>query len=104
VSQVVLNETLSANRFRASIPSGFLVTRDGVPPTVRLSGGTQAQRQIVSETVKSATELLAQGPPSSPEIPWPISPRVLVPLGFLVVIVGLFVLRRRSHAVVSQGH
>ncbi|SRR5579883_790336 len=98
VSQVVLNETISTDRFRPSIPPGFLVTRDGVVPTVQLSGGREAQRRAVSETVKSAMDLLAQAPPKSPDVPWPISPRVLVPLGFLVVIGGLFVLRRRNHA------
>jgi len=98
VSRVVLNEAVPADTFRASIPTGFLVTRDGVVPTVRLSGGREAQQRIVSETVKSAADMLAQSPPArSTDVSWPMSPRVLVPLGFLAVLVGLFFLRRRSH-------
>jgi len=100
VSRVVLNEALPADTFRASIASGFLVSRDGAIPTVRLSGGRDAQRQIVGETVSSATDMLTRSPPARPtDVPWLISPRVLVPLGFFAVLVGLFFLRRRSHVV-----
>jgi len=97
VSRVVLNQSVPADTFRASIPPGLLVTRDGAVPTVRLSGGREAQREVVSETVKSASDILARGPARNTDVPWAISPRVLVPLGLLVVIAGVFVLRRRSH-------
>ena len=91
VSRVVLNEASSVDTFRASIPANFLVTRDGIVPSVRLSGGHEAKRMAVSETIKSASAILAQSPAQASDTSWTISARVLVPTGLLVVIAGLLI-------------
>jgi hypothetical protein len=97
IERITINAPTSPRDFDPTIPSGYLMSRDGAAPSVKLNGGRTAERRVLADTSRAAKEILdrevSQGSQASTSVPI----RVLVSLGFLVTVILLLVIRRRIY-------
>ncbi len=100
ISDVRVNLPISPKDWESATPEGFLESRDGIVPTIRLSGGQLEQMRRVEETMRAANGLLAQTPPPASEGGWLSSLRILVPIVLLILTVSFILLAwRQRHAL-----
>lgn len=97
ITDIKINEPTPSDVFSLTSPAGFVESKDGAVPSVRLSGGPDAKRKAILAAADRAKDILHNSPP--PDDPrfgnWV---RTAIPVGFVALALTCLVLRRKwSH-------